>query len=143
LSTILTSNKVNDPQIEGQMMAYVQANTSLYLFDEPLSDLDPKLRAQVRRDIIMVHRAKKKPSLYVTHDQPEALAIGDRIAIIANGQLPQVGSVDNLIQHLANMFVAGFFGTLPKNLLPGMVVRESAQVRLENGTALQLPERWR
>lgn len=131
---------------EQQRVALARAlakNADLYLFDEPLSNLDPKLRAQARRDIVMVHRAKGKPSLYVTHDQSEALAIGDRIAIIAKGQLQQVGSADDLIQHPANMFVAGFIGTPPMNLLPGTIVREAAQVRLENGTTLQLPERWR
>ncbi len=122
---------------EQQRVALARAlakNADLYLFDEPLSNLDPKLRAQARRDIVMVHRTKQKPSIYVTHDQNEALAIGDRIAIIAKGRLQQVGTADDLIRHPANMFVAGFIGTPPMNLLSGAVLRQDRQVRLEDGS---------
>jgi ABC-type sugar transport system ATPase subunit len=90
----------------------------------------------------MVHRTKQKPSLYVTHDQTEALAIGDRIAIIAKGKLQQVGPADDLIRHPANMFVAGFIGTPAMNLLPGTVIRQDHQVRFEDGTSLKLPATW-
>jgi ABC-type sugar transport system ATPase subunit len=130
---------------EQQRVALARAlakEASLYLFDEPLSNLDPKLRAQARRDIVMVHRTKKKPSIYVTHDQTEALAIGDRIAIIARGELQQVGTAEELIQQPANMFVAGFIGTPSMNLLPGTVVRGACQVQMEDGSILQLPESW-
>jgi ABC-type sugar transport system ATPase subunit len=130
---------------EQQRVALARAlakDADLFLFDEPLSNLDPKLRAQARRDIVMVHRAKQKPSIYVTHDQSEALAIGDRIAIIANGRLQQVGKANDLIEHPANMFVAGFIGTPAMNLLPARTVRGACQVRLENDALLKLPERW-
>jgi len=79
----------------------------------------------------------------VTHDQTEALAIGDRIAIIANGRLQQVGKANDLIERPANLFVAGFIGTPAMNLLTAVPVRDACQVRLENGALLQLPERWR
>ncbi|NMB68980.1 MAG: ABC transporter ATP-binding protein [Chloroflexi bacterium] len=131
---------------EQQRVALARAlakNAELYLFDEPLSNLDPKLRAQARRDIVMVHRAKQKPSIYVTHDQTEALAIGDRIAIIANGRLQQVGKANDLIERPANLFVAGFIGTPAMNLLPATPLRGDCQVRLENGALLSLPEPWR
>ncbi|MCB9134362.1 MAG: ABC transporter ATP-binding protein [Anaerolineales bacterium] len=131
---------------EQQRVALARAlakDADLYLFDEPISNLDPKLRAQARRDILMVHRAKGKPTLYVTHDQNEALAIGDRIAIVAKGQLQQVGTADDLIQHPANLFVAGFIGSPPMNLLPGTLTHEGGlSVRVSPTLTVPLPEKW-
>ncbi|HOC21908.1 MAG TPA: ABC transporter ATP-binding protein [Anaerolineae bacterium] len=132
---------------EQQRVALARAlakDADLYLFDEPLSNLDPKLRTQARRDIVMVHRAKRKPSLYVTHDQTEALAIGDRIAIIARGKLQQVGTADDLIQRPANMFVAGFIGAPPMNLLRGALLTEKGAFRVDvcPGVSVPLPEEW-
>ncbi|MBA4399469.1 MAG: glycerol-3-phosphate ABC transporter ATP-binding protein [Anaerolinea sp.] len=120
-------------------------DAEVYLFDEPISNLDPKLRAQARRDIIMLHRMKQKPSLYVTHDQNEALAIADRIAIIAQGKLQQVGTSNDLIQNPANLFVAGFIGTPPMNLLSGILATDGQgqlQVEFTPGLALTLPDYW-
>ena len=135
---------------EQQRVALARAlakDADLYLFDEPISNLDPKLRAQARRDILMVHRAKGKPTLYVTHDQTEALAIGDRIGIVANGQLQQIGSADELIQRPANLFVAGFIGTPSMNLLWGAVMFDSTrgeyQVNVSPQLALRLPGKWK
>lgn len=132
---------------EQQRVALARAlvkDADLYLFDEPLSNLDPKLRAQARRDIIMVHRAKQKPSIYVTHDQNEALAIGDRIAIIAGGKLQQVGTAEDLIQRPANMFVASFIGTPPMNLLRGRLVTHNNdfQVEVSTNVSVRLPQNW-
>lgn len=115
---------------EQQRVALARAlakDADLFLFDEPLSNLDPKLRVQARRDIIMVHREKNKPTLYVTHDQTEALASGDRIAIIANGRLQQVGSAEDLIQRPANLFVAGFIGAPAMNLFSASLAFDSAK----------------
>ncbi len=120
-------------------------DAEVYLFDEPISNLDPKLRAQARRDIIMLHRMKQKPSLYVTHDQNEALAIADRIAIIAQGKLQQVGTSNDLIQNPANLFVAGFIGTPPMNLLSGILATDGQgrlRVEFTPGLALTLPDYW-
>lgn len=120
-------------------------NADVYLFDEPISNLDPKLRAQARRDIVMLHRMKQKPSLYVTHDQNEALAIADRIAIIAQGKLQQVGTSNDLIQNPANLFVAGFIGTPPMNLISGRIASDGQgrlQVEFTPELALTLPETW-
>lgn len=132
---------------EQQRVALARAlakDADLYLFDEPLSNLDPKLRAQARRDIVMVHRAKHKPSLYVTHDQSEALAIGDRIAIISKGHLQQVGAADDLIQRPANTFVAGFIGTPAMNLLHGALSAEKDGFRVDvsPGVSVKLPPEW-
>jgi ABC-type sugar transport system ATPase subunit len=132
---------------EQQRVALARAlvkEADAYLFDEPLSNLDPKLRAQARRDILMVHRARQKPSLYVTHDQSEALAMGDRIAIIAGGKLQQVGAPDDLLQRPANLFVAGFIGTPAMNLLRGSLKagKDGLQVDVAPGFAIHLPPRW-
>jgi multiple sugar transport system ATP-binding protein len=90
-----------------------------YLYDEPLSNLDPKLRHQVRRDITAMHREKGKPTVYVTHDQIEAFAMGDRIAVMSRGRIQQIGPPHELADHPANTFVASFLGSPPMNLLPG------------------------
>ena len=134
---------------EQQRVALARAlakDADYYLFDEPISNLDPKLRAQARRDILMLHRAKKKPSVYVTHDQNEALAIADRIAIIAGGRLQQVGTSNDLIQRPANLFVAGFIGAPAMNLLSGALAfeagRDAYRVELAPDWSLRLPADW-
>jgi multiple sugar transport system ATP-binding protein len=114
-----------------------------YLFDEPLANLDPKLRFQARRDILAMHRRKGKPSLYVTHDQAEAIAMADRIGIMARSHLQQVGTVDDLLHEPANMFVAAFMGTPPMNLVPAAVDRSSGMVRVRaDGLSVVLPGAW-
>jgi len=103
------------------------------------------LRAQARRDIQMLHRQKGKPTIYVTHDQTEALAIGDRIGIIAKGKLQQVGTAQELISNPANTFVAGFIGSPPMSLVPGKIVRDKPGTGYEfqcEGFSLSLPRRW-
>jgi len=132
---------------EQQRVALARAmakDASLYLFDEPLSNLDPKLRVHARRQIMMVHRRKQKASLYVTHDQVEALAMANRIGIMAEGKLQQVGTPDDLVHDPANLFVARFIGTPPMNLVPG-----SVQLGVEGhrvvapGISITLPNDWR
>jgi multiple sugar transport system ATP-binding protein len=134
---------------EQQRVALARAlakDADLYLFDEPLSNLDPKLRVQARRDILMVHREKHKPTLYVTHDQTEALASGDRIGILAKGRMQQVGTAQALIQHPANTFVAGFIGSPPMNLVSGTLAFDSAQgaysALFYTQHSLRLPAQW-
>lgn len=133
---------------EQQRVALARAlakDAEMYLFDEPISNLDPKLRAHARRDIQMVHRAKKKPTLYVTHDQNEALAIADRIAIIAHGQLQQVGTAEELLNRPANLFVAGFLGAPAMNLFTGTLEvgpTGGFAVRLAADFLLTLPPGW-
>jgi ABC-type sugar transport system ATPase subunit len=132
---------------EQQRVALARAlakDADMYLFDEPISNLDPKLRAQARRDILMVHRAKQKPTVYVTHDQNEALAISDRIAIIAGGRLQQVGTADELLRRPANVFVAGFLDTPAMNLLPGDLKFDSGEYRVNitDALSIRLPAQW-
>ena len=131
---------------EQQRVALARAlakDASAYLFDEPLSNLDPKLRHQARRDITALHRAKRKPSIYVTHDQTEALAMADRIAVLAHGQLQQVGTPEDLLHAPENMYVARFIGSPPMNLVWGQAEPQGGGFTFRaDGLALPLPERW-
>jgi ABC-type sugar transport system ATPase subunit len=112
-----------------------------YLFDEPLSNLDPKLRHRVRRDIMAMHRDKKRPTVYVTHDQAEAFAMADRIAVMNKGVVAQVGSADELVDDPANVFVAQFVGSPPMNLVPAdLATADTGFVARTPDATLPLPE---
>jgi multiple sugar transport system ATP-binding protein len=89
-----------------------------FLMDEPLSNLDAKLRVEMRAEITNVHRRIGAPALYVTHDQTEAMTMGDRVAILRDGALEQIGTPLELYERPGNVFVAGFIGSPPMNLLP-------------------------
>ena len=92
-----------------------------FLLDEPLSNLDAKLRTQVRGDLKRLHRELPVTSIYVTHDQVEAMTLGDRICVMSNGEVQQIGTTDEIYHHPANTFVAGFMGSPPMNLVPGEI----------------------
>ena len=83
----------------------------VFLFDEPLSNLDAVLRSEMRREIARIHRQTGTTALYVTHDQVEAMTLADRIVVLRDGRVQQVGSPDEIYHQPANRFVAGFFGT--------------------------------
>jgi multiple sugar transport system ATP-binding protein len=126
---------------EQQRVALARAmakDAEAFLFDEPLSNLDPKLRHQARRDIVILHRAKQRPSVYVTHDQSEAFAMGDRIAVIGQGRLQQVGSAEDLLNDPLNLFIARFVGTPPMNLLWGEARRSNGAYHFF-GDGIELP----
>ncbi|MEI7366387.1 ABC transporter ATP-binding protein [Pectobacterium sp. 1950-15] len=89
----------------------------LFLMDEPLSNLDARLRSDVRDGIMDLHRQLKTTTVYVTHDQIEAMTMADRIAVLDRGVLQQVGTPEQLYSHPANVFVAGFIGTPAMNLV--------------------------
>jgi len=111
----------------------------LFLFDEPLSNLDAKLRAQTRVEIKRLLRRFAITSLYVTHDQTEAIALADRIAVMRKGRVDQVGTYAELYARPANAYVAGFLGTPPINLFPAEV--SEGELRAA-GLTLPLPPRW-
>ncbi len=92
-----------------------------FLLDEPLSNLDAKLRNQVRGDLKRLHREVPVTSVYVTHDQVEAMTLGDRLCVMAGGEVQQIGTTDDVYHRPANTFVAAFMGSPPMNLLPGVV----------------------
>jgi multiple sugar transport system ATP-binding protein len=102
-----------------------------FLMDEPLSNLDAKLRVQMRADISRLQRELKTTTIYVTHDQVEAMTMGDRVAVMSQGVLQQVDTPQRLYDRPANLFVAGFIGTPPMNLVEADVVEEDGSVALE------------
>src|SRR3954449_4712523 len=99
-----------------------------FLFDEPLSNLDAKLRGQMRTEIARMQRRLGITTVYVTHDQTEAMTLGDRVAVLRKGILQQVDSPRELYEHPVNLFVAGFIGSPPMNFLPASV--EDGQLEL-------------
>jgi len=98
-----------------------------FLFDEPLSNLDAKLRVEMRRELKELHRRLGATMIYVTHDQVEAMTLGDRIAVMDQGVLQQVGSPSEVYHKPVNRFVASFLGTPGMNLLEGELVEENGQ----------------
>jgi multiple sugar transport system ATP-binding protein len=103
-----------------------------FLFDEPLSNLDAKLRGQMRTEIARMQRRLGTTTVYVTHDQTEAMTLGDRIAVLRKGLLQQVGSPHELYEKPVNLFVAGFIGSPPMNFIPGRLT--GAQMETPFGT---------
>jgi iron(III) transport system ATP-binding protein len=91
---------------------------SILLFDEPLSNLDAKLRVEMRTELLRVHRATGATSVYVTHDQVEAMTMASHVAVLNHGKVEQFGTPEELVQNPATAFVATFVGTPPANLLP-------------------------
>ncbi len=89
----------------------------VFLFDEPLSNLDAKLRGHVRIEIALLHRRLGKTTVYVTHDQIEAMTLADRIVVMDQGRVQQMGSPDEVLNRLVNRFVAGFIGSPTMNFL--------------------------
>jgi sn-glycerol 3-phosphate transport system ATP-binding protein len=92
-----------------------------FLLDEPLSNLDAKLRGQVRAELKRIHQRLGITSIYVTHDQVEAMTLADRICVMNHGEVQQLGSPQDVYEHPANVFVAGFMGSPAMNLLPASV----------------------
>jgi ABC-type sugar transport system ATPase subunit len=90
-----------------------------FLFDEPLSNLDPRLRGETRTELVDLHRRLGATMVYVTHDQEEAMTLGQRVAVLRDGRLEQVGRPLELYHRPANLFVGGFIGSPPMNLLDG------------------------
>ncbi|PBB28144.1 sugar ABC transporter ATP-binding protein [Mesorhizobium sp. WSM4312] len=96
-------------------------NPQVFLFDEPLSNLDAKLRVQMRTEIKELHQRLKTTTIYVTHDQIEAMTMADKIVVMRDGRIEQVGAPLELFDRPANLFVAGFIGSPSMNLLKGVV----------------------
>jgi multiple sugar transport system ATP-binding protein len=94
---------------------------AVFLMDEPLSNLDAKLRVQMRTEVSRIQRRLGTTTVYVTHDQTEAMTLGDRVAVMRNGRLQQVGSPKTLYDDPVNLFVAGFIGSPAMNFLPGTI----------------------
>ena len=100
-------------------------NRPVFLLDEPLSNLDSRLRLEMRRELHLLHQRLRATMFYVTHDQEEALTLGDRVAVLDRGQIQQVDRPDVLYERPANRFVAGFIGWPAMNLLDGVLLCEN------------------
>ena len=105
----------------------------VFLFDEPLSNLDARLRVEMRAEIRRLHRRVGATMIYVTHDQVEAMTMGDRIAVLERGVLQQVADPHTLYTSPANTFVAGFIGTPPVNLFAAHVTADGLAVEVDGG----------
>ena len=115
-----------------------------FLFDEPLSNLDAKMRVQMRAEISKLHTQLETTMIYVTHDQVEAMTMGDRICVMKDGIIHQVDSPINLYDRPANLFVAGFIGTPPMNFFSGEVQgREGRLYFKEDAFELPLADSWK
>jgi multiple sugar transport system ATP-binding protein len=112
-------------------------NPQVFLFDEPLSNLDAKLRVQMRAEIKELHQRLKVTTVYVTHDQIEAMTMADKIVVMNGGNIEQVGKPLDLYDRPANLFVAGFIGSPAMNMLKGTIA--DGALRMEDGTVWPLP----
>src|SRR5471032_2035611 len=112
----------------------------VFLMDEPLSNLDAKLRVQMRADIAKLQRELGTTTVYVTHDQVEAMTMGDRVAVMSKGILQQVDAPQRLYDRPENLFVAGFIGTPPMNLLEAGVEVNGAVVINLGGNRIEIPD---
>ncbi|QXC48540.1 sn-glycerol-3-phosphate ABC transporter ATP-binding protein UgpC [Agrobacterium salinitolerans] len=118
----------------------VVRNPAVFLFDEPLSNLDAKLRVQMRSEIKALHQKVGTTSIYVTHDQIEAMTLADRVVVLNQGRIEQQGTPLELYKTPANLFVAAFIGSPAMNLIEGVVDGEGDQpaARLKDGTAIRI-----
>ena len=118
----------------------IARNPQVFLMDEPLSNLDAKLRTQTRAQIVKLQRQLNTTTIYVTHDQTEAMTMGDRIAVMNNGQIQQIASPLEIYNHPANRFVAEFIGSPPMNFLP--VNFDGADRLINKYFELNIPSEW-
>ncbi len=116
---------------------------SIFLFDEPLSNLDAKLRTQMRLEIKQLHKRIQTTIIYVTHDQVEAMTLGDRIVVLKDGYIEQVGDPLDLFHNPTNTFVAGFIGTPPMNLVSCRISKTDSGnfLMLKEGVKFPIPEK--
>ena len=109
-------------------------NPKVFLFDEPLSNLDAKLRVQMRAEISDLHHRLKATMIYVTHDQIEAMTMSDKIVVMKDGKVQQIGSPMYLYNHPINKFVAGFIGSPPMNFLTVKIVEKNGKLVADEGS---------
>ena len=114
-------------------------NPKVFLFDEPLSNLDAKLRVQMRTEIKKVHQQVRTTTVYVTHDQVEAMTLADRVVVMNGGRIEQIGSPHELYHNPKTRFVAGFIGSPAMNFIPCRLAEASGALTVRVGGGLSLP----
>lgn len=119
-------------------------NPAVFLFDEPLSNLDALMRGEMRTELRILHRKLRATMIYVTHDQEEAMSLADRIVVMKDGIVQQIGSPSEIYQHPVNRFVAGFIGTPPMNMIEGCLASSDGKFAFRSAcAAIDLPAtRW-
>ena len=134
-------------QLSGGQMQRVAVGRSIvrrpkvFLFDEPLSNLDAKLRVQMRVEISRLHNRLKSTMIYVTHDQVEAMTMGDRICVMESGRVKQLDTPSHLYHKPANLFVAGFIGSPGMNLFPARLLNSNGRYYVQIGSLkLEIPQ---
>jgi multiple sugar transport system ATP-binding protein len=117
-------------------------NPKVFLFDEPHSNLDAKLRVQMRTEIKRVHQKVKTTTVYVTHDQVEAMTLADRVVVMNGGKIEQIGTPNELYHQPKTRFVAGFIGSPAMNFIPGKLETNGSglKVRLSDKLTIAVPE---
>lgn len=115
-------------------------NPQVFLFDEPLSNLDAKLRVQMRTEISKLHNRLQTTMIYVTHDQVEAMTMGDRIVVMKDGIVQQIDTPLNLYNFPMNKFVAGFIGSPAMNLLVGKIIKDDGLWFVEGKLKVKIPK---
>jgi sn-glycerol 3-phosphate transport system ATP-binding protein len=113
---------------------------AVFLFDEPLSNLDAKLRVQMRAELLQMHKRLRTTTLYVTHDQVEAMTLADRMLVLNTGRTEQIGTPLEVYNKPATTFVAGFIGSPPMNLIPGRIAPDGAALIIDDQVQARLPE---
>ncbi len=118
-------------------------NPAVFLFDEPLSNLDARLRMQMRTEIRALHRKLPTTTLYVTHDQIEAMTMADRVVVMNAGRIEQIGTPSEVYDRPRTLFVAGFMGMPAMNLIPARLVQDGGPLMLAVGATRQpVPQHW-
>src|SRR5471032_90234 len=117
-------------------------NPKVFLFDEPLSNLDAKLRVQMRTEIKRVHQLVKTTTVYVTHDQVEAMTLADRVVVMNGGLIEQIATPQDLYHHPKTRFVAGFIGSPAMNIIPAKLETNGSglNIRLSDNLSFHVPE---
>ena len=116
---------------------------AVFLLDEPLSNLDAKLRVQTRAELIKLHERLQTTFIYVTHDQTEAMTMGDRIAVLRDGVLQQLDTPQQLYDHPGNMFVAGFIGSPAMNFFDATLVQDDSGIWVDTGAfRVKVPDKY-
>ena len=124
----------------GSEMCIRDSNPDVFLFDEPLSNLDAKLRVQMRTEIKELHQRLKTTTVYVTHDQIEAMTMADTVVIMRDGVIEQAGSPLDVYDNPRNLFVAQFIGSPGMNILSGMAKVDGKENTIETkGSLIKLP----
>jgi multiple sugar transport system ATP-binding protein len=111
----------------------------VFLFDEPLSNLDAKMRLQMRTEISKLHHRLEATMIYVTHDQTEAMSLADRIVLMKDGWIQQIGTPLKLYNRPVNLFSAGFIGSPPMNFLEGTVEKKGRRIFINIGSGVSFP----